>query len=138
MPVRKLAKGDRVEDGVVLVERLNGKEDFLVLRCSGCEVECWSRGVQLPAAVDDTGEESDFCRDGLVVDDETNVHGVCEIWVEVDADGDGHAWLAFLGRVTKDMDDARRRDDWVCHDKIAELGEGQKVRLLRALLYICS
>ncbi len=59
-------------------------------------VERRGGGIELPATVCDGGELSDLCGDCLVADDEADVHGVCEVWVEVDADGDGDAALAPL------------------------------------------
>lgn len=70
--------------------------------------------MELPTTIGDRGEESDFCGDGLCADDETDVHCTGQVWLEVDADGDGDAVLALCGGVAKDMDDAGRGDDGVC------------------------
>lgn len=67
--------------------------------------------MQLPATIGDGGELPDLCGDGLVADDETDVHCVCEVRAEVDADGDWDAPLALCGGVAQDMDDACGRDD---------------------------
>jgi len=55
--------------------------------------------MELPTTVGDGGEMSDLCGDGLVADDEPDVHGIGEVRTEVDADGDWDASLALGGGV---------------------------------------
>lgn len=67
--------------------------------------------MQLPATVCDIGELGDLCGDSFVANDEADKHGICELWREMDADGNRDTALALLGSESKDMDNMIWGDD---------------------------
>jgi hypothetical protein len=133
-PVAKLAKGNGIQDDVIVVEGLDGDQDLgggVLLM-----VERRGVGVELPATVDGIGKLANLCGDRLVADDETDIHCICEFWTEMDADSDGGTALALCWSIAEDMNDACWRDDgvagicvWNCggrHAGRSEEREGQQ------------
>ena len=62
--------------------------------------------MKLPTAIGNAWELGEFCGKRLVGDEETNEHGVGEIWREMNTDGDGNTMLALGGGIGEDVNEA--------------------------------
>jgi hypothetical protein len=107
--VCKTAKGDGVEDGVALVNGLDGDVDG-VHRGVFVYFEFRDETCASPQIWDVAPYAFDFCVDGLVTDDNANVHVMTPTEVvEQCVDGNRGTALASLGGITEDVEHFRLR-----------------------------
>lgn len=107
--VCKTAKGDGVEDGVALVNGLNGDVDG-VHRGVFVYFKFRDEARASPQIWNVTPYAFNFCVDGLVTDDNPNVNVMTPTKViEQCVDSDRSAALASLGGITEDVEHFRLR-----------------------------
>jgi hypothetical protein len=102
--VCETAKSDGVEDGVALVNGLNGDVDG-VHRGVFVHVKFRNEARASPQIWDVAPYAFNFCVDGLVTDDNANVHIMTPTKVvEQSVDSDRSAALASLGGIADDVE----------------------------------